>query len=96
MTKTKKQDEPGKKEQRCYCGAILQKSDPENPSSGYKCPKCGSELSSDMSELSAADTQMLNIKEMARMAQEGVDPSSVSGEWVTSLDYKPEKDSDKD
>ena len=39
---------------------------------------------------------MLNISEMARMAQEGVDPSAVSGEWVTVLDYKPEKDSDKE
>jgi hypothetical protein len=97
MTDTKKQGEPGREQQRCHCGALLKKADPKEPSSAYVCPTCGAELSSDMSEeLSAADTQMLNIKEMARMAQEGVDPSAVSGEWVTPLDFPPEKDEESE
>jgi hypothetical protein len=42
-------------------------------------------------ELSAADTQMINIREMARMAQEGVDVE-VSGEWDTSLGNDEKKE----
>ncbi len=42
-------------------------------------------------ELSAADTQMINIREMARMAQEGVDVE-VSGEWDTSLGKDEKKE----
>jgi hypothetical protein len=94
MTETKKQDQPEGNE-RCYCGAVLRKTDPKDPLSDFVCPMCGTKVSHDMTELSAADTQMLSIKEMARMAQEGVDASAVSGEWVTTLDHKDDTESDE-
>ncbi len=95
MTESKKTDTP-EGEERCFCGAELKKAGPKDSPSENVCPSCGAPTVQDVTELSAADTQMLNISEMARMAQEGVDPSAVSGEWVTVLDYKPEKDSDKE
>jgi hypothetical protein len=91
MTTSKKTDTP-EGEDRCFCGAVLEKADPKSSSSEKVCPSCGATTAHDTAELSAADTQMLNISEMARMAQEGVDPSAVSGEWVTVLDHKPEQD----
>ncbi len=48
----------------------------------FFCPQCGSPISSLLS-ISTADTQTVNIEEMARMAQEGVD-EAVSGEWDTT------------
>jgi hypothetical protein len=50
------------------------------------CPECKSILDPslmDVPEVSAADTQTINIEEMARMAQEGVEMDT-SGEWDTS------------
>jgi hypothetical protein len=94
MKETKKPDKP-EDEDRCFCGSVIEQADPQNSSSESLCPSCGAVTATDVADLSAADTQMLNISEMARMAQEGVDPSAVSGEWVTVLDYKPEKESDK-
>lgn len=43
---------------------------------------------------SADDTQMVNIDEMARMAQEGIDVT-VSGEWDTTLAKKAGKGHDQ-
>jgi hypothetical protein len=37
----------------------------------------------DPTEISAADTQMINIQDMARMAQDGISVE-ISGEWDTS------------
>jgi hypothetical protein len=57
------------------------------------CPKCNNILEPspiDVPEVSAADTQMINIEEMARMAQEGVEMET-SGEWDTSDPKAPEK-----
>jgi DNA replicative helicase MCM subunit Mcm2 (Cdc46/Mcm family) len=50
------------------------------------CPKCKRGLDpfkSETSDLSAADTQTINIQEMARMAQEGIE-IEISGEWNTA------------
>lgn len=50
------------------------------------CPKCKSILDPspmDVPEVSAADTQRINIEEMARMAQEGIEVET-TGEWDTS------------
>jgi hypothetical protein len=58
------------------------------------CPKCKSILDPspmDVPEVSAADTQMINIEEMARMAQEGVEMET-SGEWDTSDPRVPAKE----
>lgn len=57
------------------------------------CPKCKNILDPspmDVPEVSTADTQMINIEEMARMAQEGVE-IEISGEWDTSDPRVPEK-----
>jgi hypothetical protein len=56
------------------------------------CPQCGAavgEHESTATGLSAADTQMINIGDMARMAQEGVDVG-VSGEWDTEMSRERE------
>lgn len=55
------------------------------------CPQCGAKVGSKptvASEVSAGDTQMVNIAEMARMAQEGLE-IGVSGEWDTSSEPSP-------
>ncbi len=52
------------------------------------CEACGAiiDRSAGVCSFSVADTQMVNIQEMAKMAQEGIDVS-VSGEWdTTNLD----------
>jgi hypothetical protein len=50
------------------------------------CPDCGTRVG-DFATTSAADTQMVNIQDMARMAQEGIDVAA-SGEWDTSKTQK--------
>ncbi len=57
------------------------------------CPQCKNILDpspTDVPEVSTADTQMINIEEMARMAQEGIEIET-SGEWDTSSPKGPEK-----
>lgn len=49
------------------------------------CPRCGAVVGSAESvakEETGTDTQMVNVSEMARMAQEGLDIAA-SGEWDT-------------
>ncbi len=59
-----------------------------------RCPNCGcvigSATESCSSASSVADTQTINVKEMARMAQEGIDVD-VSGEWDTSAGKRHER-----
>lgn len=76
----------------CSCGNPLTLSSDQPPSAELRCPKCGRPwLPGDEAEPSfcAGETQMINIEEMARMAQEGVDVG-ISGEWDTS-EPLPEK-----
>lgn len=57
------------------------------------CPGCGAvvdESSGFEYSPSAEDTQMVNIDEMARMAQEGIDVS-ITGEWDTRIEARPKK-----
>lgn len=56
------------------------------------CPDCGAMVWQDVeyTGLSAADTQTVNIRDMAKMAQDGVDVS-ISGEWDTSGDTDSDK-----
>ncbi|MBI5569926.1 MAG: hypothetical protein HY914_08285 [Desulfomonile tiedjei] len=68
---------------RCSCGALLEKSEFDAESGELICPSCGAVMAEDEIDVSGDDTEMLNVGEMARMAQEGVDPS-ISGEWDTS------------
>ena len=70
-------------EARCSCGALLEKSEFDEESGELICPSCGAVTTPEDIDLSDDDTEMLNVGEMARMAQEGVDPS-LSGEWDTS------------
>ncbi|MGB6066702.1 MAG: hypothetical protein WBG50_18005 [Desulfomonilaceae bacterium] len=70
----------------CTCGNRLSVS-AERVKSGLEiCPRCGVVIGSTCGNScapSVADTQTINIREMARMAQEGIDVE-VSGEWDTS------------
>jgi len=53
------------------------------------CPHCGAPVGRSEKgtpTLSPSDTQMINVGDMARMAQEGVD-LAVSGEWDTSESF---------
>ncbi len=62
------------------------------------CPACGcviGSLSADSCSPSVADTQTINVKDMARMAQEGVDVD-VSGEWDTSVGKRRERPTKRD
>ncbi len=57
------------------------------------CPKCKNILDPSpmgIPEESVADTQTINIEEMARMAQEGIEIET-SGEWDTSNPKGTEK-----
>ncbi len=74
----------------CECGLRVEA--PVNKDARkIKCPRCGASLESklEVSPVSVSDTQMINIHDMAKMAQDGVDVT-VSGEWDTS--EKKEKD----
>ena len=70
----------------CSCGKRWKLTAKRVKSGKEVCPHCGTPVGDDPKDapaLSASDTQMINISEMARMAQEGVDPAA-SGEWDTS------------
>lgn len=70
----------------CACGERLPLSKDTGLSADFQCPFCGERIivgdEADPS-FSASETQMINIQDMARMAQEGVDVG-ISGEWDTS------------
>jgi hypothetical protein len=72
---------------KCFCGALLEPAEGEFGSDAAVCPQCGAVRTQQPTDVSVADTQQVNIAEMARMAQEGVDPAT-SGEWITRLDRK--------
>lgn len=83
----------------CSCGKRLKLTAAQIESGKDVCPHCGGPVGHDKNNppaLSPSDTQMINISDMARMAQEGIDPA-VSGEWDTSkpplsdLEAKPNK-----
>jgi hypothetical protein len=60
------------------------------------CPKCGRAIElpeeESLSATWAEETQLVNLRDMARMAQEGIEVG-VSGEWDTS---ESESDHPKD
>jgi hypothetical protein len=66
----------------CICGARVRLSDDIIESGQQFCPTCGAPVG-DPSIITSADTQMVNIQDMARIAQEGIEVS-VSGEWDTA------------
>lgn len=70
----------------CSCGKRLKLTTAQLESGKETCPHCGETVGQhekDTPGLTVGDTQTINIGEMARMAQEGIDPS-ISGEWDTS------------
>lgn len=82
---------------KCVCGAHLRVSETRLKSGRALCPKCKHVLeASDLEapEASAADTQTINIQEMARMAQEGIEVE-ISGEWNTLGPQELAKDCEK-
>ncbi|HMK33937.1 MAG TPA: hypothetical protein VK463_02640 [Desulfomonilaceae bacterium] len=66
----------------CICGRRVKLSDELAEGGKQYCPKCGTPVG-DPALVTAADTQMVNIEEMARIAQEGIEVG-VSGEWDTA------------
>ncbi len=82
----------------CACGLRLQLTDEQIRSGKETCPQCGAVVgdhASTTAGISAADTQLINIGDMARMAQEGVDVG-VSGEWDTAKSGNTVSQSDDD
>jgi hypothetical protein len=78
----------------CVCGASLQLTMEQITSGVETCPKCGTPVRSvghESGDALVSDTQLVSLAEMARMAQEGIDPS-VSGEWDTSDPDNPKRD----
>jgi hypothetical protein len=71
----------------CICGNRIELSADLIESGKLFCPKCGAPVG-DPSIVTQADTQTVNIREMARIAQEGIEVG-VSGEWDVSDDAKP-------
>lgn len=66
----------------CACGARNRLAADTDKRGERVCTHCGLKVES--TPETPEDTQMVNIAEMARMAQEGLD-IGVSGEWDTSL-----------
>jgi len=92
--KTDKDSEQKKTWWECACGARLSLSAEQVLSGKEICPQCGAVVGSTESQISGlsyGDTQMVNISEMARMAQQGVDVPDDSGEWDTSDLSDPHK-----
>jgi hypothetical protein len=80
---------------KCICGAYLRVLEARLRAGQATCPKCKHVLDPlhvETSEVSAADTQTINIQEMARMAQEGIE-LEISGEWNTA---EPQQETKKD
>lgn len=86
----------------CSCGEKISLKLPKGKKGERICPNCGAILTEGNQNNkgprrhdSTGDTQMLDLSEMAKMAQEGVDVQ-VSGEWVTPLSKKKRKSSEGD
>ena len=82
---------------KCICGVYLRVLEARLKSGSVMCPECKQVLDSthlETSETSTADTQTINIQEMARMAQEGIDVE-ISGEWNTADPSEATKDRNK-
>jgi hypothetical protein len=78
---------------QCPCGNRIEVSAERVKSGLESCPVCGcvvGSLSENSCSPSVADTQTINVRDMARMAQEGVDVD-VSGEWDTSVGKRHER-----
>lgn len=76
----------------CACGTRLRLSEEQIQSKQEICPQCGAVVGADPDSSegpSAGDTQLINIGDMARMAQDGVD-LGVSGEWDTTMARDPD------
>ncbi|MGO9569969.1 MAG: hypothetical protein ACLP5H_20755 [Desulfomonilaceae bacterium] len=72
---------------KCPCGNRVSVSAERIKLGLETCPSCGRVIGSpneNDSPPSVADTQTINVRDMARMAQEGIDVD-VSGEWNTSI-----------
>ncbi len=75
---------------KCACGKYFQATKREILSGEKRCPRCGArvklsqEHSGPVPPAGLDETQMVDLREMARMAQTGVDVS-VSGEWDTEV-----------
>jgi hypothetical protein len=73
---------------KCSCGEMLDMVVEDQATAGKQCPVCG--LTSSPKEedpgpaVSDEVTQRLDLGEMARLAQQGVGPGEMSGEWDTS------------
>lgn len=72
----------------CSCGQRVPIDEDNIPPGGVTCPSCGNPIDLDSDPTEPIDwedeTQMVNIRDMAKMAQEGVE-MSVSGEWDTNF-----------
>ncbi len=83
---------------QCSCGTRVSVSAERVKLGLERCPNCGCVVGSSTescSSSSVADTQTINVKDMARMAQEGVDVD-VSGEWDTSAGKRHERPPSED
>lgn len=81
----------------CSCGKDVEISLAQALSGKSKCPYCDAVIDpaqeADDNRIGNEETQMVNLQEMARMAQEGV-TVEVSGEWDTSQEEQEKGDKD--
>lgn len=76
---------------RCSCGLYVELTLEQFELGEAHCPACGAPIDLGQMEEWNSDTQMVNLQDMARMAQDGVGVTS-SGEWNTEeLEGKSEK-----
>lgn len=75
----------------CSCGLRLELPTNSIVRGTEVCPRCGASvnpLQTQDEPLEPSETQMINLDEMASMAQEGIDVG-VSGEWDTRGPSEP-------
>jgi hypothetical protein len=71
---------------QCDCGLQIRVTEQQLQEKTALCPQCGTTVGTrhdSSSDPRLGDTQTVNLGEMARMAQDGIDVG-VSGEWDTT------------
>lgn len=70
----------------CVCGKVLPTVTGQTEEEPIICPHCGTLITESVEDPSVAETQMINVREMARMAQKGLGKKVVNDLQAPSLD----------
>jgi hypothetical protein len=80
---------------QCQCGQRSQLSREQLDRGTEVCPHCGKTVGAGSAECTVGDTMIMNVGEMARIAQAGVELST-SGEWDTLPIQEEKKDGEEE